>query len=136
MNLGAPNTTPTTEPKPTTEPTPKPRYTVPRVHLRWNKNDRLRVLKMLAWAVYYRGIRNPAALEQRVEATCESVMATALGKVGVTLDVIRAQTLAEQGVPITTAKLHQRADKADRYGELNNYWRPVLDAYDELNPRT
>jgi len=134
MNLGTPNTTTTTT-EPETEATPKPRYAGPRVHLRWDKNDRLRVLKMLAWAVYHRGTHNPTSLEQRVEATCESVMATVLGEVVVTLDVIRAQTLAEQGVPITAAKLHQRADKTDRYGELNKYWRPVLDAYDELQAR-
>jgi hypothetical protein len=71
---------------------------------------------MLAWVVFDKEhIRNAATLERRVALLCEPVMQAVLGEAGVTLDLIKEQTLAEQGAPITADKLLQRADKTDRY---------------------
>jgi hypothetical protein len=120
----------TTEQQPT-DSTPKPRYAQPRTHLHWGKNDRLKVLKMLAWVIYDREhVRNADTLASRVAALCEPVMQTVLGDEGVTLDAIREHTLAEQGSPITAAKLLQRADKTERYTELNAFADAVQQAYD------
>jgi hypothetical protein len=114
-------------------PAPKPRYTESRVLLNWNKNDRLRVLKMLAWVVYKKeGLRNADALEARVKRLCPVVVQMVLGEAGVTLDVIKEQALAEQGAAITSAKLLQRADKTERYCEYNEQKDAVLQAYDAL----
>jgi hypothetical protein len=126
----------TTEQQPT-DATPKPRYAQPRTHLHWGKNDRLKVLKMLAWVIYDREhIRNADALARRVATLCEPVMQSVLGEAGVTLDAIKEHTLAEQGSAITAAKLLQRADKTERYSELNDFADAVLQAYDFLDANT
>jgi hypothetical protein len=107
------------------------RYAQPRTLLRWNKNPHLQVLKMLAWVVYDRlHVRNARLLEMGVDRHCEPVMKIVLGEEGMTLDAIKAQTLAEQGAPITATKLLQRADKTDRYSEYNDYKDLVVLAYD------
>ena len=50
----------------------------------WRRNDRLRVLRMLAWVVYDReGVRNLCALETLVAALCEPVMRIVLAEEGV-----------------------------------------------------
>src|SRR4051812_3772672 len=86
--------------------TPKSRYSYPRVLLNWDKNDRLRVLKMLAWVVYdHEHVHNADALEARVDALCEHIMRVVLGEDGLTLAAIKEHTLAEQYVPITATKL-------------------------------
>jgi hypothetical protein len=109
------------------------RYREPRVLLRWDKNDRLRVLKMLAWVVYEQErIHNADALARRVAALCEPVMLAVLGEPDVTLDAISAQTTAEQGIPITAVRLQQRADKTERYGEFNQFALRVIDAHDAV----
>jgi hypothetical protein len=83
--------------------------------------------------VYVReGIRNADALERRVTALCEPIVRTVLGEEGVTLDVIKARTLEEQGAPITAAKLQQRADKAERYQEGDALQPKVVAAYETV----
>jgi hypothetical protein len=63
------------------------RYTEPRTLLRWGKNDRLQILKMLAWVVYDReGIRSAGSLEARVDALCEPVVRIVLGEPLLTLE--------------------------------------------------
>ncbi len=119
--------TPTTDEQPAT---PKTRYAKRRTHLHWGKNSQLKVLKMLAWVVYDKErVRNANTLERRVSALCEPVMFFALGETGVTLDAIKEHTLAEQGAAITATKLLQRADKTERYSELNDFADAVVQAY-------
>ena len=116
-----------------TEPTPKPRYSTPRLYLNWAKNDQLAVLKMLAWVVYDREhIRNADTLERRVDALCEPVLREVLGQPDVTLALIKERTLAEQGAAITATKLLQRADKTERYCELNQFCDAVVRAYSAI----
>jgi hypothetical protein len=116
----------------TTAVTPTPRYREPRVLLRWDKNPHLKVLKMLAWLVWsHEGRHSAAALETRVAALYPSIVLAVLGE-QVTLAEVRATTLAEQGVAITAVKLQQRADKTERYSELNEYADAVIRAYEQL----
>ncbi|HXG90534.1 MAG TPA: hypothetical protein VNJ02_19590 [Vicinamibacterales bacterium] len=116
-----------------TEQTLKPRYAEPRLLLNWAKNPQLKVLKMLAWVVYDReGVRNPNTLETRVDALLKAVTRNVLDEDGVTLATIKEHTLAEQGAPITATKLLQRADKADRYWEFNEYRGAVVQAYEDV----
>jgi len=87
---------------------------------------------MLAWVVYSKeGICNADALAARVTELCEPIMAAVLGE-RVTLAEITEQTFAEQGAWITPAQLLQRADKADRYLEFNDFKEPVEHAYASL----
>lgn len=100
-------------------------------NISWRRNDHLRILKMLAWVIYDReNVRNPRTLEQRLGMEIEAAIAAVLGEQGVTLDVIRAQTFAEQGLEITPAKLLQRADKTERYCEFNELVEAVEEHYD------
>jgi hypothetical protein len=113
---------------PADTPTVARRYAAPRRLLRW-RTPRLGVLKMLAWVVCRREGANTAQLWTRCRELCPHVVEAVLGESGVTLDAICEQTLAEQGAPITPAKLMQRADKTERYNEVNEYWRRVEVAY-------
>lgn len=97
------------------------RYTQERKLLRWNATDHLKVLKMLAWVVNERERPGIDGLWRRVEHVCADVMQKVLGNEGITLRRLCDDTLAQQGAPITPAKLMQRADKAERYQELNEY---------------
>lgn len=116
---------------------PRHRYYEPRRLIQWNGNDLLRVLKMLAWVLFMcESIRNPAQLERRIDCLCEPVMRAVLGEADVTLASVKAHTLLKQGAEITAHKLLQRADKADRYDELNEFAKPVLDAYMEPRARS
>lgn len=99
------------------------RYSAPRICIQWEKNARLKILKMLAWKIYIdENIASPTRLEARIAVLYPMVTDLILGE-SVTLDAVRAQTLAEQGPgrEITPAKLMQRADKTERYDEFNEF---------------
>ena len=100
-----------------------------RRNLNWNQTQELRVLKMLAWAIWDRECLGPEALWRRLGSLNEPVFERVIGRKRVTFRKVLAQTLKEQGLEITPAKLHQRADKVDRYSEYNEYWYPVQQAY-------
>src|SRR5262245_27581627 len=110
-----------------------PRYREPRILLRWDKNNRLKVLKMLAAELHIREhISNPDALEARIDAVCEPLMREVLGEAGVTLAAIREHTLKEQGALITASKLMQRADKTYRFLEVNEFYQAVGSALSRI----
>jgi hypothetical protein len=116
---------PREQPTPTERPS---RYAVPRKLLRW-RTPHLAVLKMLAWAVREQERTNTQQLWTRCDKLCPQIVAAVLGESDVTLDAICEHTLAEQGAPITPSKLMQRADKASRYRELNDFADAVVAAY-------
>ena len=102
----------------------------PRILIHWDRTPHLQILKMLAWVIFDREhIRNPAKLEIRVATLLGPVVETITGEQGITLQTVKDDTLAEQGAPITAAKLLQRADKTDRYVEWNEYVENVEAAY-------
>jgi hypothetical protein len=101
-----------------------------RVLIRWSRNPHLQVLKMLAYTVFVaEGVRNADRLEERVASLFPAVVEAVTGEQGVTYEAVQVQTLAEQGALITASKLLQRADRTDRYLELNDYWEQVDAAY-------
>ena len=104
-----------------------------RRNIHWGRNNRLKVLKMLAWVVFDRELlRNPDALERRVDALCEPIVRGVLGESAVTLQLIREETLRDQGLHITATKLLQRADKTERYCEFNDAKDAVIHTYECL----
>src|SRR5688572_5057620 len=113
----------------TTTPVITRRYSAPRRVVSWRANTRLRILKMLAYHVWYEERLGTSDLWKRVEALCPHVIEHVTGDEGVTLRAIVDATLAAQGAEITPTKLMQRADKAYRYDEFEPEHDAVFDAY-------
>jgi len=106
------------------------RYSQPRLLLRWDRNPHLKILKMLGWIIFDKEtIHNAERLEARVAELFPTVVEVITGEPGVTYKFVQEQTLAEQGAPITAGKLLQRADRTDRYLEINEYCKQVEAAY-------
>ena len=106
------------------------RYSVPRQILSWHSSDELMCLKMLVYVLHKHeaDCRNRYRLWDRVIELCPSVMRSVLSK-DLTFKDIRESTLARTGIPITTNRLYNRADKAKRYKEFNVYLDCVESAY-------
>lgn len=96
--------------------------------LRWNKTPELKILKMLAWVIWDEEHLGEDALWVRTKELCPQIFGFITGK-RTTLSSICKQTEKQQGLEITPSKLHQRADKTERYGEYNEYVDTVEEAY-------
>lgn len=99
-------------------------------HVSWTKEPVAKVAKMLAWAIVeHEGVRNTGRLWERFAEILPAVSAAVLGEEWSRDRFVAHIAATQEGREVTPNMLRQRADKAQRYGEWNDFGTPVLDAY-------
>jgi hypothetical protein len=108
-----------------------------RTLINWEKDNKLSFLKALAGNIRVKeGVRNPEALWNRVAELCFSKSIEILG-FSTTLEKIVEHVKQRYGTELTSHKLAQRADKFERYEEVNEKGKKLARTWTtKKNPRT